>query len=53
MPDTTKVEFAAAYIDRKGKAHEPDSTAVLPADEARELIFLGGARPAAAEKPDK
>lgn len=44
MSDTTKVEFAAAYTDRAGKDHKADSSAALPADEARELVHLGAAR---------
>ena len=45
-----KVTLAREWTDAAGKSHKPDSTITVPEVEGRELILIGAARAADAEK---
>lgn len=51
MSDNIRVEFAYPYTDAAGKNHNPDASASLPREEARELIAAGRARLADSKAP--
>lgn len=45
-----KITLAREWTDAAGKSHKPDSTITVPELAGRELILLGTARAADAEK---
>lgn len=45
-----KITLARDWTDENGKSHKPDATITVPAVTGRELILLGTARAADAEK---
>ena len=45
-----KVTLAREWTDAAGKSHKPDSTVTVPETVGRELILIGAARAADAEK---
>lgn len=45
-----KITLAQDWTDENGKSHKPDTTVTVPELTGRELILLGTARAADAEK---
>ena len=45
-----KVTLAREWTDAAGKSHKPDTTLTVPELAGRELILIGAARAADAEK---
>lgn len=45
-----KITLAREWTDAAGKSHKPDATLTVPELTGRELILLGAARAADAEK---
>jgi hypothetical protein len=45
-----KITLAREWTDANGKSHKPDATLTVPELTGRELILLGTARAADAEK---
>lgn len=50
--NTTDITFAYPVTTEDGKSHEPDATAAVPSEEAKQLLLAGLAR-AADETPAK
>lgn len=45
-----KITLAREWTDANGKSHKPDATLTVPEIAGRELILIGAARAADAEK---